>query len=655
MTAQAMREQLETNLAAIVRHNDLYFNQHKPEITDGEYDELVRNTSALLQSFSADDDLAIEAWELLESVGAEPAYGDTITHPSQMGSLAKTTTNDGVREWRMSKVGRKNKVMVMPKIDGLAVRIVYNGGKLTQAATRGNGTVGQDVTANVWAIESIPNEIAYAGELELRGEIHMRKSVFKELLESGIKKANPRNAASGSLMQKDPEVTRQRRLSFLCYGAVADEEELDTLEKQRDFVETTFKRISWVKMSELIDIDSIIENWTQVRSTLDYDIDGIVFSANSMDVHEELGWNGKRPNAAIAYKFPAERKQSSVTGIHWQAGRTGKITPVADIVPTHIDGSTVSNITLHNYDNIVNNLHLQIGDVVLFEKAGDIIPQVVRVVDRHGRDENGVYINKINFPKQCPACGADTELSDNEIHVLCPNANCSAKLAAAIEHYLESLDIKGIGPGIINLLLSEGIIRDIPDLYVMSYERLMGLPGWGDKSAKAVTVAILEKNELPLAAFIRALGIHGVGSTMAKEIAKKFKTLEAIREATCTSFKSIPGVGETLSENLFNWFDERGPMLEELLKYVDVEDIVEVTGSLSGKSFCLTGSMPSGRKRKDIEADIEAAGGEVKKSVGKGLNFLVQADPTSESSKSKKAKSLGTEIISEEQLMEMMG
>jgi len=653
-------ERLKELVEQIVHHNDLYFNKNKPEISDTEYDELIQEAQNLALGIDPDDPVIAAAFEVFDSVGAIAAYGSKVEHPSLMGSLAKENTIEAMLNWR-TKLSKSSMVVAMPKMDGCAIRLMYDKGRLWQAATRGNGTVGQDVTANVRALKSIPNIIPYKKSVELRGEIYMKKSVFEQLTESGtFDFANPRNASAGSLMQKDAKKTAKRKLSFRCYNAIREEKDFDRISEMSTFVEAECKGIEFVEplilraFNTYEEFSEAIEQWESDRAGLDYEIDGIVFASNSVDEIASLGIVGKRPVAMMAFKFKAEQKNSVVKGIHWQAGRSGRITPVADIIPTRLAGSTIRNITLHNYGNI-QSLKLQIGDEILFEKAGDVIPQVVRVTDRHGRRENKhIEDDDINFPKHCPSCGKETTLDARSIFLLCMNITCPAKIEREIIHYINTLEIKGIGPEIVRTLLKAGLIKDIPGLYYLRYEDLVQLPNWGDKSAQQTIQCILEKGEVPLWQFVASLGIQNIGKTMGKALAKEFKTLDAIRKANTSQVSKIEGLGSKTAKDFVIGIDNCAKMIDELLNCVDVKEVEMSTGPLVGKSFCMTGALPSGKKRNEMAAEIEAAGGEVKSGVGKGLDFLVIADPTSTSGKAKKARKLGTECISEEQLDEMM-
>jgi len=657
--SEALLSRLEELTGQILYHDDLYFNKHAPVISDTEYDELVVEAQKLVDQLSAEhsgSEVVAKAIQVLEQVGSIPIYGTKVTHPAVMGSLSKQYSVEELLAWR-KKLGKDGTVTASPKMDGCAIRIVYDKGRLKEAATRGNGYVGQDVTANVRAMKSVPNTISHKVRVEFRGEIYMKRSTFQQLAKSGERVfANPRNAAAGSLMQKDAKVTGRRNLSFMCYDLVDSIEVSQEASKRHlvqqlsdgkiDFVELTVEPFETAE-----EFEAFIKQWEQARPNLDYEIDGLVFSSNDSEVIEQLGVVGNCPVAKTAFKFKAERKKSTITNIHWQVGRSGRLTPVAEIIPTHLAGGTIKNITLHNYEN-VQNLKVQIGDEILFERAGDIIPQLVRVTDRHGRDEKAPLTN-INYPAICPVCGEATVVDG--VNAVCKNAFCPAQIEREIEHYINALEIKGIGPGVVKAMLEHQIIRNIPDLYYIRFDSLAGLPGWGEKSAKLVIGGILEKSEIPLWQFIAALGIQNVGPVQGKAVAKKFKTLKTVREATHKDFEAIEGIGGVTAINLADGLVNRAEMINKLLECVEVKNVEEAKGPLAGKSFCLTGAMPSGKKRNEVHTEIEAAGGEVKGGVSKGLSYLVLADPNSTSGKAKKAREVGTECISEEQLYEMMG
>lgn len=631
-------------------HADLYYNQAKPELSDAEFDTLVDELRSLDPDNSA-----------LQEVGSMPSYGKKVQHDVLMGSLDKETTFAGVEEW-FEKYGGKEKendstaIMVTPKIDGCSIRLVYKDGSLVLGATRGNGLVGQDVTDNVKAITSIPNYIKGLNA-EVRGEIYMKRSVFDELRNSGERTfANPRNAAAGSLMNKDPKVTASRKLDLLVYDVMP----MDG---------TTFKKESekrvWmgVHTGELYAVDaqlvgikdfqSVAVAWDAKRIDLDYEIDGLVVAFNSIAAQEEAGMNGNRPRGKVAYKFKPEQKTSVVQGIDWQVGRTGRLTPMARIEPTRVAGSTITNITLHNAARVVE-LDVAIGDTVLIEKAGDIIPAIVSVIEKkkNGRQ----YTNTLHVA--CPSCGILAIPDQRNINLWCPNKTCPAKLVERVNHYIKTLDILGVGDATIAGLCSRGFIKELPDLYYLTAEQVQTVTG-GEKAAEKVLSAILSKNEIPLAVFLDSLGIDGLGTTTSKDVAKKFKKLQWFRGTVPSGvlrpqdFVDIEGIGELTATKIVEGLTAIWGTIERLTQAIDVIDIKEATGNLKGKSFVLTGAMS--KPRKEIEKAVEAAGGECKSSVGKGVSYLVQADENSTSSKTEKAKKCGTEIISENKLWEMIG
>jgi DNA ligase (NAD+) len=620
-------------------HADLYFNENTPEITDAEFDALVDELRELAPDSAA-----------LAEVGSTPSYGRKVTHSSTMGSLDKQTTCSGLMAWHGKHGG--GKVVVSPKVDGLAVRLNYRNGKLVEAATRGNGQVGQDVTDNVRAIPSIPNELPDNFTGELRGEIYMAKSTFADHAKLGtLTFANPRNAAAGSLCQKDPNITATRGLDFLCYDLLGRPFTTET--NKRLFVTKQLRGIKYVRM-DVIDVDDTetkvvqtTHEWEHsIRDRLDFEIDGLVFSYNDIAQQEDAGWNGRKPRGKVAYKFRPEQKVAEVRSIDWQVGRTGRMTPMARIVPTPISGSVVSNVSLASL-NMVKTLDIAPGDRVLVEKAGDIIPHVARVVDHNG--------GTAPIPDTCPICDEPTE-QDNS-NLWCRNALCSARLEERVLHYIKTLDILGVGPAVVHAVCNNGMVTRLPDLYNLSPTELdAATSGFG--SAVNIREAILSKYEMPLWQFLAALGVPSLGRTASKAIAKQMRSAEKVLDivqwpsTAVAEFCKLDGIGETTAQTIAEGLNAVLDEAKTLAEMLDIHEVEDASGPLAGMSFCLTGAMS--RPRKAIAADVEAAGGEVKGSVSKGLTALVQADPTSQSSKSKKALKIGAKVISEEELATMM-
>jgi len=655
MVDDALVVQIVENLSELERHNDLYFDKGKPEITDVEYDALLAETSVLvsaLRSVDAENDLVFEAERIFSEVGAAPSYGKKVTHPRLMGSLKKVLNAPEILlEWAKKYRG---KFVVAPKIDGLAVRLEYDGGRLVAAATRGNGVIGQDVTDNVRATKSIPNKISIKEKVTLYGEVYMRRSVFAELTESGkVKLVLPRAAASGSINQKDPKKAASRPVDFFCYSVATSICSFTSEIQMAEWVTKHLPDIEYVPLKATMlkgvkAIENIVKVWESERSGLDYDIDGLVFSVNDLVVQEEAGWTSKRPNAKMAFKFKPEQAQTKVNGIGWQVGRTGKVTPVARLDAVVVGGCTIKNATLHNLARI-RELDLGIGDTVMIERSGDIIPQIVRIVKKNSGPESwsGGYIN---YPHECPCCGTLTR--EDGITVWCDNPKCDAQVEDRIMHYLRKLEVKGIGPAEVSHLRKNGMLKDVDDLYRLDLMRIAEMPGHGRRSAEKIGEAIEAKSEIPLAIFLAALGIHHFGSK-AKDVVKNHRTLADVRRATAADFMTIEGIGDKIASNIEEGLTSLSDTIDRLLEHVTVVDVVDVMGSLTGKTFCLTGAMS--KPRKELQKLIASAGGESKSSVGRGLDYLVQADASSTSSKAQKARKLGVSCIGEDELMGMIG
>lgn len=642
-------------LADLIRyHNDKYFNDD-PEITDAEYDALIKEMKSLDPEHP-----------VLSEVGADPSYGKKVSHDSLMGSLEKVTYDEDSEEDSISDLTRwmekfDSDFIVTPKIDGLAVRIVYSEGKLVLAATRGNGLIGQDVTDNVREIVSIPDVIEYKEYVEFRGEIYMKKSVFNKLKNDMIEKgedkipANPRNMASGALNQKDPKETGKHNLNFFVYNLRTLESMGETEEEIFMNFNKYFPEFDYVPTQYLNILDTLdtIHTFEKSRNSVDYQIDGLVISVNSLETQKKYGYKGKCPVAKIAFKFRPEQVKSELVDIVWQLGRTGKLTPVAQIEPVEIAGSIVDSPTLHNYSQIKAK-NICIGDTVLIEKAGDIIPQVVRVISEGvtGEDRNDNSV--INYPNICPVCGCETELDERKVSVWCKNPECAGKAEFRIIHFLKTIEVDGVGPGVVKALLENKLIENIPDLFCLDIERLSKLPGFGKTSAKNVYNAIMSRTTIDLATFLDSLGIDGLGTTTSIIVAKEFKNIENVMsKVTTEKLERLEGIGPKTACNIKKGLDNLSGMIYKLCDYITILPVEEkTTGSLLGKSFCITGTLSIGRK--EMANLIEKHGGTIKSSVSRGLDYLVAGDKTGKS-KTRKAESYGTIVIDEEELRRMMG
>lgn len=639
----SLNETPETQLRLVIdeieRHNELYHGKGTTEISDAEYDALVAEARLLIDDCEEDSDVVKEAKEILSSVGHEPSYGKKIEHEIRMGSLNKV--HDSIEDLQKWASKYNNAIIATPKVDGLAVRLVYEDGKLIFAATRGDGKIGQDVTDNFRGV-SAPKNIPISGSVEVRGEVYMSKENFAILREEGLEFANPRNAAAGSLMQKDASKTAERKLSFIAYDIL--DEQAETYERRYDDLgRLGFETVPYILILDNSGLEQAVTYFTNKRTKYPYQTDGIVFSVNDVNTVEEEGDSGGKPYAKMAFKFPPEKATSQVTAINWQAGRTGRITPVVEIIPTRLDGSVITNMSIHNISEL-RRKDVCVGDTIEFIKAGDIIPQVCKVIEK-SKDPQRM----ISVPMKCPACGGDSV--DNGTELLCLNDACYAKAERRILHYITTLDIKGVGVGVVRTMLKHGLIDDIPSLYKINVNDLAKLPGWGMKSAKEVALAILGKNQIPLDLFIASLGIDGIGKRAGAALADKFKTLQAVRQAKASSVSSMEGFGDITAKKFVEGMQTYAYMIDELSQIVEIAEVKEINGVLSGKSFCVTGTLS--KKRKEVQEDIKNAGGTIHSSVKKDTTYLVAGDNVG-ANKTDKARKYGVEVIDEEQLKELL-
>jgi DNA ligase (NAD+) len=621
-------------------HNEKYFNG-EAEITDAEFDSLVKE----LKEINPDH-------PVLSEVGSMPTWGKKVTHSSIMGSLNKITYDKSgklseVINW-VRKYCKKSIITITPKIDGLAASLKYKNGELKIASTRGDGTTGQNITDNVKYIKSIPQKIDYKGDVEIRGEFYIQKDEFvkyrEEMIDSGEKiPANPRNLASGTIQQKDPKKTGNIPLEFFAYDVIRFSDFKSEMEKQ-EFILTEISNFIYVDPIECRTIEDVlfeVEHWEDMRNDLNYEIDGLVLSANQIDVQEEAGWTGKCPNGKVAFKFKPQQTETKINDINWQLGRTGRLTPVASIEPVSLAGSTISNVTLYNHANILEK-SIGIGDEVIIQKAGDIIPEIVSVT-KHYRSEGD-----INYPKLCPVCSELTK-SDG-VNLWCRNLNCEGQAVHRIHHYLKTIGVLNVGPANVQDMFEFGIISNISDLYHINEESLARLKGYGKKSANKIIKAINERRSVNLDAFLTSLGIHGLGNTAGKKIAKEYETLDNVLRQHAEDFIKIEDIGEVLSKNIEKGLIDSYELITKLRKEIKIKAYTKTSGNLSGYSFCITGTLSM--KRSEMAEIIEAGGGEVKSSVSKGLDYLIAGEGVGKS-KTDKAEKYGTKIISEKEFMEM--
>ena len=644
------------------RYNHEYYVMDNPTVSDFVYDEkmqrLIKLEEENPQFKSADSPTQRVGGQVLE-VFRE------VEHAVQMQSLGDVFSKDELSDFhaRTKKSLDKDEVeyVVEMKIDGLSVSLEYENGIFFRGSTRGNGFVGEDITENLKTVKSIPLKLKESiPYLEVRGEVFMPKDSFvklnqqRESMEEPLF-ANPRNAAAGSLRQLDSKITAQRRLDIYVFNVqqIQGKELKNHLESLKYLADLGFKTIPVEKTC--IGIDEAyteIERIGEMRGELAFDIDGAVVKVNDFTERENLGSTSKTPKWAIAYKFPAERKESKLMDIALQVGRTGVITPNAVLEPVRIAGSTVSRATLHNIDNI-RDKDIRIGDTVIIQKAGDIIPEVVEVVKDKRTGEEKVF----NMPETCPDCGEALFRKDGEAAVRCLNPNCPAQLMRSIIHFASkpAMDIEGLGPAVVEQLLDEKLIEDCGDLYSLKTEDLVSLERFGEKSANNLIEALEKSKEQGLDRVLSALGIPLIGTRAAQLIAEKFGDIDRILSATEEDVSAISDIGEKMASSFVHYMKEDKSLeIINKLKNAGVKLEFEKTvmgNSLDGKTFVLTGTFPT-LKRTEAKTLIENNGGKVSGSVSKKTDFVVAGEEAG--SKLDKANDLGIKVIDEAELLEMI-
>jgi len=597
-------------------------------------------------------------------VAGEPLKGfKKITHRVPMLSLEDVFSEEEFSDWekRITKllyISKTPEFFAELKFDGLAVSLVYKNGVLDYASTRGNGKVGEDVTQNIKTIESIPLRLEKSidGEIEIRGEVIITRKGFEKINREQKKNneqvyANPRNLAAGSLRQLDSKITASRRLDFHAYdivGNLGQKTHSREHEILRELGFKTDKEAHIAKKPE--DIFRFKEKIEKEREKLEYEIDGLVIQINDNAVFDKLGVAGKAPRGAIAFKFAPKEATTIVKDILVQVGRTGKLTPVAVLEPVGIGGVTVSRASLHNEEEILR-LGLKIGDTVIVGRAGDVIPDVSKVLKefRNGKQK------EFHMPKVCPVCGHRAERDKDSPLTFCKNKKCPAKHRKNLYHFVSkhAFDIDGIGPKIIEALLDQGLIQDAADLFDLKEGDIKPLERFGEKSAQNIIFAIHTKEKISLPRFLIALGILHVGEETAADLADRLGALLKIKEASLEEINDIENVGDIVARSVYDWF--RDPYneryLEKLLRRVSIDKYHQPSGKLKGKTFVLTGSLET-ITRDEAKARIRKLGGKTSESVSKETDYVVAG--TEPGSKLDKAQKLGVKIIYEKEFLKML-
>jgi DNA ligase (NAD+) len=651
--------------SGIEEHNRRYYEEAAPTISDREYDALYRELSDLEQQFP---DLAKDD-SPTRRVGGKPlkAFGQ-IAHRVPMLSLDNTYSEEEVTDFyrRIERLlpNKKIPVVIEPKVDGVAVSLLYENGKLKYAATRGDGTVGDDITQNILTIRSVPKQLKgdVPAVLEVRGEAYLNKAGFAKLnaerREAGLLEfANPRNAAAGSLKQLDPAIAATRPLGVVFYGTGSIEGA--QLDKHSELF-ALLKKLGlpgsekWWLADSVDEILKAIHELDRVRHDFAYQTDGAVVKVDSFAQREVLGFTAKSPRWAIAFKYEAERKETKLLDILVQVGRTGTLTPVAALEPVVVSGSTVARATLHNDEEIARK-DIRIGDTVLIEKAGEVIPAVVGVRTdlRTGAEK------KFRMPKHCPECGSAVVKDEGQVAIRCVNSQCPAQVRRRLEHFASrgAMDIEGFGEAVVNQLVQQKLLADVGDIYALTAPRLLELERMGQKSVTNLMDAIEQSKSRPLWRLLFGLGVLHVGVSASRALADHFPNLDAIGESSVEELQKIPDVGEVVGRSIHEFFREPHnlALIEKLRKArlrFDAEPKVE--GAAPGfktTTWVITGTLSESRD--EIAELIRARGGKVSGSVSKKTSFVLAGEDAG--SKLEKARKLGVRVLDEAEFRKMLG
>ena len=651
-------ERINTLRRELSHHAKLYYVYDAPQISDYEYDMMY----AELLRLEAEHPELYDPESPTQRMGGAPLDKfEKVTHTSRMDSLSDVFSFDELEEF-LGKNG-EIKYSVEPKIDGLSVALTYEKGVFVKGATRGDGSVGEDVTQNLKTVFSIPMKLKEPLDLCVRGEVYMPRSVFERInaareAEGKALMANPRNAAAGSLRQLDPKITASRGLDIFVFNLQSGElfsdgrklsSHTETLDRLAELGFCVIAERACLGSRE--EIEKYIEDLGARRDSLAYDIDGVVIKADSFSDREKLGEGTNTPKWAAAYKFPPEEKQTKLIAISTAVGRTGVLTPTAELEPVRLAGTTVSRATLHNLD-FIRERDIMLGDTVTLRKAGDIIPEVVRA---HPEKRDGSE-RPFEMPTVCPSCG-EPVYRDDEAAVRCTNSACPAQLSRSIEHFAskDAMNIDGLGPQIVELLLKNGLIGDCADLYALRAEDIAELERMGEKSAQNLVGAIENSKSAGLERLVYALGIRNVGQVAATALAAKYKTLDALMDADAEEIQTLPDFGGITAECVENWFSH--PQNRALCARLSAaglltEAVAAPTGEkFKGLTFVLTGTLPT-MSRDEAAALIKAAGGKVSGSVSSKTAYVVAGEAAG--SKLTKAQALGIKIIDEAELLIML-
>jgi len=663
-----VKKRIEELRRLINYHNYRYYVLAEPEISDYEFDMLMKELEELEKKYPE--------YKVPNSptqrVGGEPLKEfKSVKHKVPMLSLSNTYDENDIFEWekRIKRIlGDKEKIeyVVELKIDGVGISLTYEKGKLVLGASRGDGETGDDITGNLKTVKSIPLELfsdkrKVPEVLEVRGEVYIEKSEFEKINRIREKNgetlfANPRNAAAGTLKLLDPREVAKRNLSCFIYalGVTEGWEIPDThfkvLQVLKDF---GFRINPNIKlMSDINEVVNYCRKWEEKRDSLSYEIDGMVIKVNSLKQQEKLGFTMKSPRWAVAFKFGAKKGITVLKDVIHQVGRTGILTPVAILEPVKVGGVTISRATLHNYDEI-KRLDIKIGDTVLLERSGDVIPKIIGVLKekRKGKEK------EIKVPDKCPVCGNFLERREGEVAVRCINLSCPAQIERGIIHFArrEGMDIEGLGENVAEQLVEKSLVKDVADIYFLKKEDLLKLELFKEKKADNLIKGIENSKKRPFSRFLYALGIPYIGEKSAEILAENYKTLDDLISVSKEELVTIPEIGQVMAESIHNFFRlESTKMLLEKFKKAGLKfevETVKKSDKLKGKTFVFTGELES-FTRKEAESLVEKLGGRATSSVSRNTDFVVVGE--NPGSKFEKAKKLGVKILNEEQFKEMI-
>ena len=658
-TKNNIKKEIERLREEIEYHNRLYYEQDEPEISDYEYDKLTQRLKKLEKEHP---EFIVKSSPTQKIGGKTKNIFTQVVHDVQMQSLQDVFSLEEVEEF-VDKVKEeykeKTKFCVETKIDGLSVSLEYKNGVLVRGSTRGDGFVGEDVTPNIKMIKDVPQRLNTDDTIEVRGEVYLPRKEFEKINEELIANnkqqlSNPRNAAAGTLRQLDSELVKNRNLSIFVFNVQKGKsfsshyESLEYLQKAG--IKTIAIRYLCTTKEEVIDA---IKKIGDMRDELEYDIDGAVVKVDNLLIRQEMGQTVKVPKWAVAYKYPPEQKETKVLDIILQVGRTGQVTPVVILEPVRVAGSVISKTTLHNFD-FMKEKDIRIGDTVVIQKAGDVIPEVDRVL----KEKRDGTQKEFEVPKLCPVCGEELEKEESEVALRCTNSECPAQIYRSITHFVsrDCMDISGMGEAIVDALIAKNLLKDVADIYYLKFEDFMSLEGFKEKSSQNLVNAIEKSKTNSLDKLLFGLGIRHIGKKAAKILSENFEDINKLKEASIDKLNSLEDFGNIMAESVYEFF--RKPQTDIIIQKlhdagVNLKGNIKNKASeiLLGKTICITGSFDN-YSRNDIVAMIEDNSGKASSSVSKKTSFLIAGE--SAGSKLNKAHELGVEVLSIDDFIKMI-